>query len=70
MKIDTANGLIFLCTSIGRLFEVDFITYLSLIFSVIALYKLFTKHYTTLKHIYTLLLVAVSVMSIYYAMVG
>lgn len=70
MKIDTANGLIFLCTSIGRLFEVDFITYLSLIFSVIALYKLLTKRYTILKRLYTLLLVAVSVMSIYYAMVG
>ena len=51
MSIDTINGCIFLGTSIGNIFHLEYITYLTSIFCIISIYLLFKMQYKMIIYI-------------------
>ena len=65
MSIDSINGCIFLGTSIGYLFKIESITYATSIFCIIAIYKLLKTKYKKVTYIYSILMIAFYILSLY-----
>lgn len=66
MNIWTLNGCVFLGASISRLLDIPILAYLTSIFCIVLVYKLFRLKHKTSLYIYSILVILYYCFSLYY----